>query len=517
MCCINHNTREEPMVRSHPSTPEQRAQWVSQMLVHAGEYGFVTRLSRVSGVSRQTLYAWTDRGRRALEHAFTAIPPARGLSPVLERQILNLLLEGHPSYRGIQICLRRLTQQAVSLGTIAAVIQEAQRRALDWMTQHVPPTARTIALDEIYGHNRRGAYLNLVDTASYAVWAAEGPVPVDAESWTLLLWLAQERGLRWQATISDGGAAMHAACRTVDPHGQHGRDVWHVFQRCAQVQGRLDRHVAERQGQTATVMRQAVRVAAGQRPRGHHPRTDVAAHLAEVAHAQRVAESLRYLTGELQALLEVVVLRRDRLLSSAARRCELDTLLVLLAELRETAPVGWQQELTRLHKHVAEALPDLLAFAARLDCVQQDMAAVLGEAGMALVGWAWQRRAILGPSRDDLLAGLPECWRGAARVLTTAWEGAVRASSAVENWHSIVRPHLAVHRKLAPGMLALLAVWHNHRVFTRGVHKGYSPLQLSGMPDTPTDWLVALGYPPDEVTVSRSVTPAPAARLALAA
>ena len=73
---------------------------------------------------------------------------------------------------------------------------------------------------------------------------------------------------------------------------------------------------------------------------------------------------------------------------------------------------------------------------------------------------------------------------------------AVRSSSAVENWHSILRPHLAVHRTLSPGLLALLAVWHNHRIFTRGVHKGASPLQLSGIVDAPTDWLEALGYPP---------------------
>ena len=64
------------------------------------------------------------------------------------------------------------------------------------------------------------------------------------------------------------------------------------------------------------------------------------------------------------------------------------------------------------------------------------------------------------------------------------------------DWHSIVRPHLAVHRRLSSGLLALLAVWHNHRVFARGVHKGVSPLHLSGMLDAPTDWLVALGYPP---------------------
>jgi hypothetical protein len=77
----------------------------------------------------------------------------------------------------------------------------------------------------------------------------------------------------------------------------------------------------------------------------------------------------------------------------------------------------------------------------------------------------------------------------------------------VENWHSIVRPHLAVQRKLSTGRLALLAVWHNHRVFAEGVHAGQSPLHLSGMTEAPTDWLEALGYglraasgtPPDMV------------------
>ena len=71
----------------------------------------------------------------------------------------------------------------------------------------------------------------------------------------------------------------------------------------------------------------------------------------------------------------------------------------------------------------------------------------------------------------------------------------------MERWHSILRPHLAVHRTLTRGRLALLAVWHNHRVFTRGVHKGQSPLHLSGLVDAPTDWLVALGYPPADAAV----------------
>jgi len=88
-----------------------------------------------------------------------------------------------------------------------------------------------------------------------------------------------------------------------------------------------------------------------------------------------------------------------------------------------------------------------------------------------------------------------------------------RVSSAVERWHCILRPHLAVRRSLTSGMLALLAVWHNHRVFSRGVHKGKSPLHLSGMTDAPSDWLIALGYPP----VEQPISAAHAGVLALAA
>jgi transposase-like protein len=505
------------MVQLHPSTPEQRVQSASHMLAHAHDYGLVTRLSRELGVSRPTLYAWKAQARKALEQAFLDTMAATVLTPALERQILTVLVEGHTSYSNIQTCLRSLTGQRVSIGTIAAVVAEAQRRALQWMATHAPPTSRTLALDEIYANNRHGAYLNVVDTVSWAVWAAEGPLPVDCESWTLLLWLAQERGLRWHATCSDGGAAIAAACQKVDPNGQHGRDVWHIFQTWSQVQGRLERQLQRLQERTAVVERQAARIAAGQKPKGHHPRTDVAAHAAEVAQAQRTLSDLQTLGQELQRLLAVVVLSRHGLLGAEGRQEELETLLALLAEVRSQAGPGARGELKRLHSHLRQALPHLLAFVAPLERVEQEMVGVLGASGLALVGWAWQRRAILGQKPEQLLSGLPESWRAAARVLLHTWDGAVRASSAVENWHSILRPHLAVHRTLSAGLLAVLAVWHNHRVFTRGVHCGQSPLQLSGMIDAPTDWLVALGYPPADGMATATPAQVDQAERALAA
>jgi len=484
------------MGQSHPSTPAERVQWVSHMLAHPGEYGLVTQLSRALHVSRPTLYAWKATAQHALAQAFTASSPTPPPTTALERQIVTLLVEGHNSYTNIQTCLYTLTGQHVSIGTIAAVAQEAQQRAQQWMSTHAPASPRTLALDEIYANNRQGAYLNVVDTDRWAVWAAEGPLAVDAESWTLLLWLAQDRGLRWHATVSDGGDALRAACQTVDPDGRHQRDVWHLFHFWNQIQRRVTRRLTLVQAQTATVARQAARIAAGQKPRGGHPRTDLAAHQADVAQVQQTDADLRALGQELQHVLAVVVLDRGGVQDRARRQQDLAALVDLVADVHTHACAPLQAEIGRLHTQLRLAQTAVLTFVARLDQVQQDMAVVLGKDGLALLAWAWQRRGVLEMDGAQLVAALPPHWQAAARVMVHAWETAGRASSAVENWHSILRPHLAVHRSLSPGMLALLAVWHNHRLFRRGVHKGTSPMQLSGMVDAPTDWLVALGYPP---------------------
>ena len=130
------------MVRTHPSTPEQRAQWTAYMLAHRGEYGIVTDLSRQNGVSRPTLYAWCHKAQQALHQTFT--PPATLTSPSSTnqvRQVLTLWIT-HASTRGIQLALRELTGRTLSLAPITAILAEAQQRALAWMQTHYPPSVR---------------------------------------------------------------------------------------------------------------------------------------------------------------------------------------------------------------------------------------------------------------------------------------------------------------------------------------------------------------------------------------
>jgi len=428
------------MGHTHASTARERAAWVGQLLAHAGEYGAVTNVSRAVGVSRQTLYTWLERGRAALARAFAPLPAVPLVTSGREREILTLRVEGHASYRGIQRCREEVGGQEVSLGTISTVVRAAQERALALVAGQAPPGARAVARDEIYGRDRQGAYLNVVDVDSGAVWAAEGPLPVDGETWTLTLWAAQERGLRWQRVVSDGGKAMAQAVATVDPAGQAQRDVWHILHQCGHVHGRLERRAVDLKERAATVARQAARVAAGQRPRGRHARTDVSAHAAATEQARRAADNVGYLTCELRALLEVVVPGQGDVLDRAGRPREADTLLALLVEVRTAAPPDSHRELDRLRSALERALPGLLAFATPLDGVQQEVRARLGRAALASLAWAWPRRALLGPTPEDLLALLPPAWRPVAAPLLAAWEATVRASSAVETWHSVLRP-----------------------------------------------------------------------------
>jgi hypothetical protein len=418
----------------------------------------------------------------------------------LPRAVLTLLVEGHASYRGIQTCLAVLLGQHVSLGTITDIVQRAGEKAQAWLEQQVSAPGRVLALDEQYSSKRGEAYLNVVDVHSAQVWASWPAVAVDGESWTLALWYLQEQGVNALGTVSDGGRAIADALRTTKALQTHQRDVWHVLHLAGQVQARLARVVQDEEARQQMIQRQEQhRASTGKQATGRPARTTADEQAQVLSQLHRVQEGVTYLFAQLRGLLEIVVLSQQskpRLLNAAARRGEVETVLDLLEELVQAAPLAVRHEVQKVSKQVRLALPALLYFAEELEAVQQVASAALGEEAVGLIGWAWQRRALLGKQPPHLLAGLNPAWREQARRLLDAWQRAARASSVVENWHSILRPHLAVHRSLSAGLLALLAVWHNHRMAPRGVHEGLSPLQRSGTVKEDHDWLVALGYPP---------------------
>jgi hypothetical protein len=125
--------------------------------------------------------------------------------------------------------------------------------------------------------------------------------------------------------------------------------------------------------------------------------------------------------------------------------------------------------------------------------------AVLAEPTIAFLAWAWQHRDALGLA--DAAAAWP-AHPAAARWVWAALEAAGRTTGMAENLNSVLAPHRAAHRGLPASVLAVFAVYRNHRVFPRGKRAGHSPLDLLGLPSP--HWLDALGY-------GRPPAPAPVA------
>ena len=301
-----------------------------------------------------------------------------------------------------------------------------------------------------------------------------------------------------RGSVSDGGRAIAEALQTTKAISAHQRDVWHLLHLAGQVQARLERRVQEEEDRWLVIERQEQQQAStGSRPAGRPAKTTSSEQEQLLIQLHRLLAAVRYLFAQLRELFEVVVLTAEsapRLLCCQTRREEVQTVLDLLEEAIQSVPTTLQKEVQRVSKQVKLALPALLYFAEQVEAAQQEAIKQLGESAVGLIAWAWQRRKILAEQPQQLLAMLDPTWQEPAGHLLEAWNQAVRVSSVVENWHSIVRPHLAVHRSLSAGMLALLAVWHNHRVAPRGLHKDLSPLQRSGLPQPAGDWMEVLGY-----------------------
>ncbi len=472
----------------------QRVDLASRMIVHHEKYGFVSQLSRESNISRQSLYTLKSRGQEAMERVFRPKQEAIERMMQVERAVLVLFTEGHASREGIQNCLKGLLEVHVSTGKISSTLHEAGKRAQEWLDQHIPKGRRDLAIDEQYSNQRAEAYLNIVDVQTSFVYASSPPVAVDGESWDLMLLQMKDNGLKWRVIVSDGGKAIGRAVREIAPDALHQRDVWHVLHEGEKAQEKIGRAVKALHQRTPAVERNAKRVEAGKKPLGRNPQTDVQAHASDVQHMEYIATSLRYLCTELQQLLEIVVLTDHGILTRKVWSEEIHALLELLDDLYEVTPAPLNKHVKKLLRHVSLALPSLLAFCPDLDAVQQETIAQLGQEACHLIGWAWLRRAILGPQTAKLAADFAPAWQPVVAKLFGAWDQAVRSSSTVENWHSVLRPFIAVHRCLSADMLAILAVWHNHRLASHGLHKGLSPLIRSGWAKESTDWLAALGY-----------------------
>jgi hypothetical protein len=464
-------------------------------LLRAGEYGLITHLAEDLGASRQVLYTLRTRARTALEAALAPGTPGRPAVDArlvvddqqIARTILVLSQVDHASVRGIQESLRAILHVERSLGAIEAVLQEAARRAAVLLP--VPTWPVQVEADEVLAANH--PVLEVVDRASGAILALEPAPSRDETAWGCALLDLTARGVTVGSLTADGADGLRAGVAAAGlpaPWPDH----WHTLREVGRVAQWLE-HEAYRRLEAADRSQRAAADEAYRQQHQHGPRrgrplkaaTDPASVHAAIEAADVAGGAPR---GYLLALGE-----------------DLRPLEAATGQVRRPAAVRatcWPPRRSSV-RAAGQGRGHLLARRAT-GCGGADRPrrhpgrATRGlEPGVAFLSWAWQQRAALG------LRAAAEAWPQEATVARWVWAALARTgrtSSMAENLNSVLAFHRATHRGLPAPVLAVLAVYRNHRVFPRGARAGHSPLDLLDQPSP--HWLDALGYGDGSATPS---------------
>jgi len=507
-------------------------------------WGAIVWLSNVYNTSRQTLYTIGAQVRKALlfpnqgaklpERQPTVLlsPPSLAGPTVtvtdnrLKRTILTLLLPGGVTLRPMQDCLTVALDVNRSIGFLSQFINEEGRRAGEVLEKvdYSPLGDITLARDETYFDGL--AFLIGVEPHSYVLLAGQVEEGCDGETWGLSLALDQSRpGLRITRLAEDGARFYSRSQKEAanllgsDFSVPVQKDVWHGLDKAAQVVTDLERIALRKLEQAQN-------------------KGDELADLSwdEVAfdawvkmdeEAERLVElsgQVRFWYGCLCDALEIVDRR-----SGEIRDREINQWLLeeTIQGLRQVPHPRVKKLVTYLHRQKEELLTFLDLLEIQISAWRQKLSRVLPDTQERIlferaVARAWRlNRALVNGHRQFrtsaenalvLVAELTaddEQLHALAEELLNTLERVIRTSCAAETVNSILKAYLRVKRSFqsretAQNWFNLFRLWFCMHPFKRS-HKrqGQNPFDLAGIkvytPDgrETTDWMEALGYPPD--------------------
>ena len=469
------------------------------------EWGTMTRLARVYGLSRQRIYEIVGAAGVGVLGAVWSQAPGRsggGGAGVLgvgeeqvERAIVTMDVVLHGSVRGIQEGLREILGVERSVGYIEGVLQGAEAAAGEQNRKWVPQGPVWGLADEVFVGGR--PYLTLADGRSL-VWLLCSPEEGrDEVTWGVRLLEWAEGGVRLEGVTCDAGKGLRGGIAAAELVEWVVADVFHPLRAVGQVAQRVEREAYRAMGEEyererVFLNRQSERALAKQLGKWEDA-------VAEAEEKMRVSDLMEWLARELAGGLGLVEWTEWRVRRPEELREHVEVVAELMKELGDERA-----------RKVAERLEEEAAgLAAYLEVVWVGLE-VAGEAygsgelvEACAVAW-W-----LEDHRPAQLTGWWERAWEACRERLEGWEAGVvervggtvgewlgwiwRASSGIELIHNWLRPHLHVKRGQIDGRRELLRWrWNTHR-FARGKRAGQSPLEIAGVRIPGGDWLAALG------------------------
>lgn len=497
----------------HDITPGQRIQLAGKMvgLPEANR----SKLAREAGVSRPSLYAIGQKGRRALEQSFDPAGPPRSPSSegfwlwvdasALKRAIVLLRAVCGASLCAIVVVLVEMFRVRLSEETVRQVVQEGYQKAFEYQRGVRLEAAERVAFDEMYRWRR--CVLTGIDCDSLFILLGEKQPGCSQDHWAAVMGrLKEHQGLEPSQVAIDGLSALELGVAATWDEARLVHDIAHANLMLKKVRSQFEQR-AYKAIEAAETMKK--RYECG--PTRRTTQAQLEGKLAEARAAEEAAieqaEHVAGLVEEAHAALAVI---------DPATGCLNEPLFAKarLVALSEQFKVLGTTQATWTATYLAGPAQKMVEERAEFGRLMRELAKRkhVAFASVEVAAWLWQlhkqHQAAPWPgSREALQQQMQQLWNdlsvalGPARAqrlleaLFAAFREVLAASSPVEWANSRLGAVLPAQKRLSSGMLYLRAAYLNLHRFVEGRRKGASPHELlTG--ERVEDWLAKLGYAP---------------------
>ena len=391
-----------------------------------------------------------------------------------------------------------------SHGFIHGILHTAKHNAAARLEESDLANIDAVAIDEMFWH--RHPILTGIDLDSGFLFSAEKALDRSGPEWVSRLTTLKANGLDPAVIIKDAGSAMAEAATQVFPNADQRDDLFHAIALLNET-GRFLENAAYRAIKTFEALdkkrkrAKKNRRALGQKCRHYRPRMESAIDR---------YDTFDGLSEEVKVLLRLCDAGSGELRSAEEVRQRLPHLAEQIASLGS-------KRARKVGRYLKGRVEGLCSYLSALSSELSSCAQLLGDGRLvecvirsyqanllAGRGPRWQRaerQVELEGAVVELVevSGSPSRLCRAVEVVVPILERRHRASSAIENVHSVLRPYIGVHKRVSQGFLDLFRFYWNTRKRRWGRHKGTSALEvLTGEPHA--DWLTLLGFPPSDPT-----------------
>ena len=479
-------------------------------ITNRGEYGTVTDLSRLYGVSRPTVYeAKTTAEELLVRHFGGKITNATYMlvdDAQLKRAIVTLRAIAPNSLRAIEDVLPILYPpvDTPSYGIIQQIVVEAEKNAANFNVNSDLSRIHIGALDEMFSQG--DPVFAGVDLETGYLFTLSLEEHRGGDDWEKILAQGKDQGLVLEIVVKDAARGIADGVNRIFPGAEQRDDCFHAHYEMGKRRLILERRAY---GAMAREIEAQEKLDKAQREGGNTLNeldANLQAAKQKCLSAMATHDTFEQAMREVQEAMEFVDLQTGQIRTALGMRTAIESAANKMRTMSD-------EQCSKVGTYIFNRAPGLSLYMNEIAQQFDTLAAMRGveTSCLAAIIWRlvddlrkgrrpWSRsedekhligayhrfRQVAGKHADEIFAGVDA-------ILKKRF----RASSAIEGFNAALRPHLYVHKGASQGFLDLFRAHFNLRKRRWGARKGTSAHEcLTG--NHVEDWLSLLGFPPSK-------------------